>query len=798
MAMNECVDAISQALGREPTENELENIARAVQARYRARIDDGMAPREAARAVGAEVSDAMAVQKARAEWNAHNNILKQADLHARDIQGNQALAEKGLLSPTSTTANRGSGISITGLRRVFLEQLTKPAIAELKKAGILKLFAGNDRQFGLNLARELWRRDDPARGPASGDTRAVTAAKVMGKMLDTQRAMLNKEGAFVGKVDGYMGRQWHDMWKIRADTFDNWRGEMLKRFDTEHDYEGMEQDQIDASLRAEYKSHVSGLYDGPSNYEGGTANVATRASQERTHTPRSADDWFLYNEKYGAGNVHDALWSQADRAARDTALMRTFGTNPEKGFNDWHDSNMRKAYARGDNTEGDDLKSNPNRGLFQEVSGLGRVPGNATLATIGANLRSFQQLLHLGSIMGSAIVHAPINALMLRHNGVPFLEGMANQMRSLLPPGKFRGEMAESLLAAHDGMMGHFVHQFWADDMLGKGTMSNTVDAFHKWVSLFGPFMDNQKAGAGLGLARSLGYHADTAFEELNPRMQTSLRRYGIEQPEWDQVRQFAKTADDGKQYVVPSEITDPGLRDKVQTYITDQIMEGANEPTPWARNVAALGSSPGTFGGELVRTLAQFKSFAITMVERQWGREVRRNGVDVPGVFLMASMLTAFGFIGNQLRGLVSNQRQTMPQDGEGWMKMIGSAAGNGGALGLLGDAFLRDSGRTGGDMFKGLIMGPGAAVPFDAASLLKNLYQGPQSETGRATRGTTALNDLHAIGNDVAPNIWMLRAAYSYLTPYMIANMIHPGAVQRHAQVMRKNNEAWILPPH
>lgn len=793
MAADACMDAITQALGREPTEAEVERIAEAVQARLRNKMADGTDARTAAKAVGEDMANEAKMAKAQARWVAYNNILKKADLNVRNMPGDQVRAERAVLSGLSSSDGRNTGTSVQAIHHMERDRLVKPAAVALKAAGVLDYAKSRDPGVQLRVAQELRRREDPTLEKDTGDARAKKVAEVLGNVLDGSRALLNREGAFISKVEGYMGRQYHDMWKIREATFEQWRDELVKRTDVAKDFPDASPEQLNRRLRSEYDSHVSGIYDSSNNVKG-EYSVANKVSHERTHTFNSAADWVAYNQRFGKGGVMDAVWAQADKAGRDAALMRTFGTTPKAMFDEWHNDAMKSAYARGDLKEGDQLKAQPNNSLFDLVSGISRVPGSHNLATIGANVRAVQQLLHLGSIMGSAIVHIPLNALVLRHNGVPFLEGMMNQLRSLVPRGAESKEIASQLHAGLDGMSGHLMSTFYADDAI-TGSISQSVNTFHRFLSLFSPFMDAQRAGVGLALSHQLGQSAEKEYAALAPRLQASLRRYGIEQAEWDAARPSATKAADGRMHLIPDTLEDQTLKDKFQTYISDQIAEGANEPTAYARNMAALGTSPGTWAGELMRSMMQFKSFAITMMERQWGRELYRNGLDVPGVLLLASMTTGFGFLGQQLRNLTTNTRQEAPKDAEGWLSLVAQSMINGGALGLMGDA-MRNNLRSPGDYAKSLL-GPASNTVLDIASGIHNVISGPQHAGGRQTRGGLALDALHQIGQDLTPNYWMTSAAYNYLTPYMIANLFHPGAVQRHEKVLRDHSQTWVLRP-
>lgn len=794
MPIQECVDAIHQALGRPPTEQELDDIASAVQARLKAKMDLGLGKREAAQAVQRESLEEAKLAAAKASWRQHDNLLKKADLNAR---GNDPKAETSVLSGLSASDKRNAATSVELRHKVLRDDLLYKAQAAIDKAGLRRLATSRDPAFELRLAQELYRRDDPTLAADTGDVHAKTLARIYGDVLDGSRAMQNKQGAFIGQKEGYMGRQNWDMMKVRGKgdeaAYQKWK----KTFgqNRSKDFEGLSPEQKESLLRSQWQAIKSGIYDNRgANTEQGAFSLANKISQERSINFDSPEAWVRANQLYGKGGIADAIYSQADAGARNAALMERFGSTPKKMFQEWHSDNIRAASARGDEATADKLRGSMNVSLFNQISGLYDTPGNHTLATIGANVRAMSQLLHLGQLMTQAIVHIPLNAMVLRRNGVPFLAGMAGQMRAIFPPTAAGREIASAAHAGLDGMFHGIIRRFHTEDGSLGQRMSAAVNLFYK-ANGFGPFMDNQKAGVGMALTHSLGQNAGKALEQLDARMQTSLRRYGIEAAEWDGVRATAQRAADGRMHLIPSDIEDKALADKFQNYVSGEIAEGANEPTAYARNIAAFGTQPGTWSGEISRTMMQFKSFAITMAQRQWGANMR-GGMDVPGTMLLASMMTAFGFLSLELKGIVRNQYQGLPTDAEGAVKLGVESMTAGGAFGLFADAFLRDGIRSGGDFAKQLF-GPVGEPIMDLAGVINNIRQGPQSQTGRSSRSQMALEGAHTMANDLMPNFWATQAAYNYIVPYSIANMIHPGVVQRHEKVMRANNQSWILPP-
>lgn len=805
MAWRDCVETIRAAAGRDLTHDEVATIADEVSRRMEQKLQRGRDARTAAREVAKEMTTEQSLAAARAKWDTYNNILKLADLRARVTPGEEVKSEVSVLQGRSSGTGRNYANSVDANHHGLQKQLLGPMVAALDKAGVLKMLTGDvrnlwqrDKLFDRDVARELWRRKDTTAGTATGNARATAAAKILGDVMDTGRAMQNKQGAFIGELENYMGRQYHDMWKVRGDGTDTayraWRDAILPHLDTDKMFPDMEPEAAEKSLRRSWQNLASGVHDSASGERlggfQGMANLGKKVSQDRSIIFKSADDWTAYNEQYGKGGVMDAIVSGADGAARDTALMQAFGTNPEMMFNRWHTSMLDAAKDRNDFATVDALKGNPNKGLFDTVTGKAAIPVNLNLAYRAATIRNVMQLTSLGNVLLSASSHLAIAPAVLRHNGINFWSGMGGQFRAILGYSGATKEIAQSLGAGLDGMLGHVINRFRSEDG-APGAMAQAVNVFHK-LNGFSYFLDSQRTGMGLALSHNLATVADKEFGQLDPRLQNSLTRYGIEAAEWDHARSQPLQAADGRNYLMPGNIQDPAIGQKFGTMITDTIRDGLNDHTPWARRAATLGTQSGTWGGELVRSLLQFKGFALTMMERQMGRELTRAGKDWPGFLYLAAGMTMMGYAANTARDFLSNRSVREPADAAGWAEVVTNAMVRGGAFGLLADGMLMDHATAGGDVARGLI-GPLPSKGLDMVAALNALRQGDKTKG----RGQIALREGQKIAGEWVPNTWFTNAVYNYAFPYMFQNMANPGAVQRADKLMRDRGQHFILPP-
>jgi hypothetical protein len=686
-------------------------------------------------------------------------------------------------------------------------QLLRTATVELQKAGLLKALVGKDPAFDLDVARELRRLKDPTLEKDTGNRHAQQAAKILGPVMDAGRAMMNKAGAFIGEVDGYMGRQYHDMMKIRGDgseaAYQAWRAEAYRRFNIDEMHPDSDAAHIESAMRDRWQSLKSGLFDTASsealNGFSGGHNLGKKVSQNRSIIFKSADDWFAYNQKFGKGGVMDAIWAGADMAARDAAIMASLGTNPDAMFRKWHNANVDAA-AKLNTPAGDKLadklKTNPNQGLFDLATGKASIPANQTWATIGATTRNLMQFRHLGGVLFSTTSDIPTVMGTLRRNGVPFFKAFGDTVASLMPQGERAKEIALAVHAGMDGATGHILHRFRTEDGV-PGLMAEAVNQFHRWNGLTWE-TDAMKAGMARGLMHNLAFHAEKDFAALDPMMQGTLRRYGIESAEWDVARATAQVADDSRKYITPGDIGDEAVSGKFFNYITDQIRVGMTEPTLRSAMLTTGGQRAGTASGEIIRSLMQFKSFTATFMQRSLGDTFMRGqgaygfspkNIDYPGMVHLAVGMTLAGAITNAIRDFTQNKVRDVPQDAAGWGRFAGEAMLTGGATGFLGDTFLGHGLNSAGDVAKHFA-GPLPVHIMEALAAGSSVIQG----SNRHDRGDIAVKKLVGGLDAATPNIPFFQAGVKYLILHYLSE---PGAVERYNRSVKQQERSFIFRP-
>lgn len=796
MAWQDCKAVIEAAAGREFTQEEITRLMDAAEIRLTEKMRKGMSKRDATAAVRRDLVEEATLEALIARRTTYINRLIWQDLSGAP-QGREARTILASLNGVAGGTERGLAAGVYpnyfGIRD---GEFLGPLVAELERAGLLKLIKAGDKAFDRDVARELYRRLDPEAAAPTGNARAVEAARILGNAQELARLRLNKAGAWIAKIDNYIARQSHDPVKMVRDGLDKWRDYIAQRLDIEKTFgEGATAEDVQRGLGEVYNRLITGFHDTTGNPVmrafGGPGSLGKKVSQSRSLIFKDGDAWFDYNALYGQGKVMDAVIAGMDRAARDTALMEKFGTNPEHMFNRWTAELQGRVGKRGDRAEAQKLGGADLQGVFRVVNGVSTTPGNHNIAAVGTFVRDLMQLSKLGQVFASAFPDIILSASTLRHNGIPITSAIGRQIEALLPSGKDRREIAHLLGAGIDNAMGALIHRFRAGDEI-NGSLSKAVGIFHK-LNLLAPWTDAMKEGVSLSLSANLAFHSGKSFDALPPLMQSTLKRYGIEGAEWDAARVTSQRAADGRSYILPADMADPKLAGKFRTYIVDQMREALTEPTARARYLTTAGTSSGTVVGEVIRTLTQFKTFSATFMERHLGREFRRDGVNVPGVIHLAVGLTALGLASIMLKEAAAGRTYKMPEDARGVANLFGKAFIQGGAGGLIADSLLRDAKSFSGGLIESLA-GPTAGTAEDVVKFLQDVALGDKKE--RKSRTDIAMREgLPLIQQNVPfSNLLWTQGIMNYLFVYRLQEAVNPGYLRRYEKKVEDSGRTWL----
>jgi hypothetical protein len=803
MAAQDCIDEIKGLLGKEASDDDVLRILEAIEQRRKLRAAKNTLESydESLSGAAKEIADEALMAAAIEKRNAAMNLIKRVS-RREFYEGapNLTLGLEAKLSGVNTPF-AGSRFSVDAqykaLRRDYVSglavDLDRASLFETAKSGVL------DRDMARELF-ELSRTEGKGNPGVTGNKQALAIAEVVHKYQRLAVDGLNKAGAWIGQYDGYIARTSHDPDRIRRAGYEAWKNDILPRLD-EKTFEGVED--IDKFLNGVYSALVTGVHltqEGSVGFKApafkGPGNIGKRLSQGRVLHFKDADSWMDYQSSYGRGTLIENVLRSLDFSARNTALMREFGTNPRAEFD--QDIRHLKEKHRDDHAAMEKLRRAEKKlqDQFGLLDGTANMPVNLLAARIGSGWRAIQAMSKLGGIVLSAIGDIPLKAAELKYQGIGFLDGYADGLASVAR-GRGTGatkDVADLMRAGTDGMVGDLAARFDASDTV-PGTMAKIQNTFFRFTGIK-YWTDAQRAGAELVMARHLAKQSGLEFKKLPEETSRLLTMFGISADEWNAVRSVDLKQADGRSYLTPDsalKIEDftkkqrEELALKLHAYYADRGQFAVIEPGTRERAMLTWGLRPGTAEGEAIRALMQFKAFPVAVITKAWGREVYGGNSGFGAVAGLTHMLVAsiaFGYMAMSAKDIAKGRTPRDPKD----PATLAAAFVQGGGAGIFGDFIMGEYNRFGRG-FLATAGGPTASLVEDVVDLWN-----------RAKRGddTAAPAFKMLMANVPFVNLAYTRMALDYLLMYQISEALNPGYLRRmERNVKEKNDQTFIIPP-
>ena len=715
MALDNCRDVISQALGRELTKREEGLISRRAQALKR-KIDLAGGSPEAADAVFKDMAAQSKLRVGIRQMEQAVTYRRTQDLHDWGMAAHAQVKHAGEVVRGFFRGSlynfEGAKDSVAALAQHESNSRTAALDADLERSGLFKYaYSGGD---DTNIARAQWAIRN-GQDPGKFGPNAAKVAQVLDKHNELMRADQNAAGMYVPKANDRLFRRTHDPYLVSkaggndfgsAASRDAWVKDVTPRIDWEHSFDG-DYAAAMAPERAKVLDSLWGQFSSGKHltFQGAT-NEPWRAREIRF---RSADDELWYSQKYGSGHsVTDNVRSGLQAEGRWLGVMKRLGPRPEETLKNWRDLMTRvlnddPVENKRFNTQFDSEMGN----TWKLLTGAASHPGDNYAARALANVRTVTNTAALGlsifAVPGDLALRAAIAA---RTGTSTFAKGLlTSSIKQWIPSGLSKAERMD--LAAEFGLRVEGLHM--PLDPADTGQLSRGVaHTYQAVMKLSGHAPWTNKIRLNSLVADGFSDWADRAkaFSELRPAKQAAFQQFGIDEKAWNTLRKFAGTdTTGGKKAFSPFEVanaplekfrgmagkaaTDEDLRD-ARTRLADSYRNLMGERADRATSSPSIANQAnmwlgktqaGTAMGELQRGMLQLKGFVFNYMRNHLGQELVGNrteyrsmpaliadmvrGKNTGGAYRLGRLVAAgmaIGYATNALKTIAQGKTPTDP----------------------------------------------------------------------------------------------------------------------------------------
>ncbi len=665
-----------------------------------------------------------------------------------------------------------------------------------------------DRTGLVDVVREL-------HGQASGNATSKAFADAIRAQQTRLRTLFNAHGGDIGELADFGLPHSHDAAKIRKADRADWIAYVKDRADwsriedhsTGKPFGNASAPGVDAFLGKMYERVTTrGAIDRSASMQVGGKALYNRRAEPRVLHFRDADAWMEYNDQFGATETFDAILGHLDGMAADVAMMRTLGPNPRLGLEHMIQVAENKASVAKDvDAEGRiSSKKATAKAMLSHLDGSANSPANHAWAAFFAGTRQVLTAAQLGGAVLSASTDLWTQRMAAKAVG---MNGRAPVNRAVqLMASKSTRETAAAMgyvadtLADAGNASARFLGDTWSPEVTQR------ISNFVLRASGLSYWTDMNRVAFQMEFAAHLAQNTAKDFGAIDPLLRETLTRGGITAADWDLLRvDGVFTAPNGSEFLSPKHwleaqgnldrATAEGLSIRLQAVMQSEMEFAVPSVSLEGRSAFIGDGQPGTVGGEILRSAAMYKNYALSLTLNQ----VRRTAAMPTGLSraryaaTLMGGLTIMGAISVQLKELAKGRDPRPMTDAKFW----GAASLQGGGVGIFGDFFASESSRAGGG-FAETLAGPVAGVVGDVTRAVS-------SNVARIADGKDPL-----IGRDAAnltrrytpgTSLWYARLALDRMVWDNLQDFLDPEARVQARRAERRRakkfgNDSWWAP--
>lgn len=666
--------------------------------------------------------------------------------------------------------------------------------ANLGRQFLMKVFDAENPKATLDIVREVYRGADGS----SGNEVAKAGARAWLDTIEGLRQRFNAAGGDVGQLDyGYVPQP-HDQAKVRKAGADAWSQATLPLLDRSRyvDESGIrlqDAEVLDMLKKAHETIATDGLNKSQPGEFKGVGKRANRGSDSREIHFADGEAWATYMQQFGRGAMYDAMLRHINGITRDIALVERYGPDAAGTARLLQDLAVRADGATTQRPVGA-FTVNPST-YWDMISGKVGSPADENIATAFQTVRNVMTAAKLGGAVISSFADLGTLAITAGYNRLPYWQMIKDIGRAGTAEAKefmsVHGMASDSAMNALNRWSGENIGNNWS------GNIANSVMR----LSLLNAWTDGLKQGFTLSMNAKLGEMTRKPWSKLDKFDQNRLAAAGIAEADWQVLNVVPLQPWKGRQLLTPSAIADAGhvgLAQRVLGFIDNEADFAVVSPDMTARAITTIGGQQaGTYGGELARTVTQFKAFPITMFTRHW----RRMLDDVGGEFTAANRLMYGGAMMATLLGLgaLSFQAKQVlagkdpinmdPSTGTG-ARFWARAMTTGGGMGIAGDLFLVDPNSGSGDAVATFVKNlAGPAIGTVGELLAKNIVENAwQAAEGKDTHWQAELVNWSR-SNTPGASLWWAKPVLEHTFLNAVNENLSPGYLSRVEQRAHKD---------
>jgi hypothetical protein len=341
----------------------------------------------------------------------------------------------------------------------------------------------------------------------------------------------------------------------------------------------------------------------------------------------------------------------------------------------------------------------------------------------------------------------------------------------------------------------------WGQDNSAASTTGKLAEATMRLTGV-NRWTHSMRRGAELNLAMGITDWVSKPWASLEAKTLENFTQSGVTEADWA-VWQKATASEFKGQKILDYKnimaVDDPNAGRAAMRYLgmlDDFGKLAVYAPDVRVRAALTQDTKSGTVGGELMRSMTLFKSFAVGMPMRHLRRLRQMDGkskAQYSAAYVMG--LTAFGALAIQLKQIAAGKDPQDMTEEKFWL----SALAQGGGLGILYDVIYKGvdaEGRTGRQNWRSL----SSPVFGRAADAIEVGMEGVMVAAGSQKHEKQFREHAARFATDNLPfsKIWWYKEAFNQILGHEMRDTISPGYTTKERTRAQKYGESYYMKPN